>query len=189
MWFKPIFAGDSYPVAKQRSKPHQALILYLSNIKHHIQTIILPQGYVRMLLPAGGPRRFPPVEVSFFLWQSETIEAKPDLHSDDSVPFGSPWNKETNYIHKVYHNMYSNKVHQEKGLKVIPRAFNKSLPGILPHLFRVFRSSHCHTYYGMTGLDHFIIQFFLVGGSPPQNFWSDGISTPFNWLCWLNPLQ
>ena len=37
------------------------------------------------------------------LWQSETIEAKPDLHSDDSVPFGSPWNKETNYIHKVYH--------------------------------------------------------------------------------------
>ena len=61
MWFKPIFAGDSYPVAKQRSKPHQALILYLSNIKHHIQTIILPQGYVRMLLPACGPRRFPPV--------------------------------------------------------------------------------------------------------------------------------
>lgn len=81
-------------------------------------------------------------------------------------------------IHKVYHNMYSNKVHQKKDLKVIPRAFNKSLPGILPHLFRVFRSSHCHTYYGMTGLDRFIIQFFLVGGSPlPENFWSIGIST------------
>lgn len=28
----------------------------------------------------------------------------------------------------------------------------------------------------MTGLDHFIIQIFLVGGSPPENFWSDGIS-------------
>ena len=109
---------------------------------------------------------------------------------DDASLFTAVWRtRHIVGIHKVYHNMYSNKVHQEKGLKVIPRALNKSLPGILPHLFRVFRSSHCHTYYGMTGLDHFIIQFFLVGGSPPQNFWSDGISTPFNWLCWLNPLQ
>ena len=50
---------------------------------------------------------------------------------DDASLFTAVWR--TGHIvgiHKVYHNMYSNKVHQKNGFKVIPRAFNKSLPGI-----------------------------------------------------------